>query len=52
MKLRIVGASALLWSFAVNSYAVPSVPEIDGTLSLQAIGLLAGVIFLMKKKKQ
>ena len=51
MKLNMILASMLLWSYANISLAGPKVPEIDGTLSLQAIALLSGVLFLMKRKK-
>lgn len=52
MKIRTISAIALLLSYAGSTFASASfAPEIDGALSLQAVGLLAGVLFLMKRKK-
>jgi len=51
MKLRTIISIALLYSFVGDTFAGTPVPEIDGTLSIQAIGLLAGAVFLMKKRK-
>jgi hypothetical protein len=44
-----IAAMALLWSGASAAWA--SVPEIDGGLSLQAIALTGGVLYLLRKKK-
>ena len=53
MHLKSIGATALLWVYAAGSFAVPiaRAPEIDGALSMQVIGLLAGVVYLMKRNK-
>ncbi len=51
MKIKTISAIALLLSYAGNTFAsLAFAPEIDGALSLQAVGLLAGVLFLMKRK--
>ncbi|MRD46639.1 hypothetical protein [Caenimonas koreensis] len=34
-----------------HAFAVSSVPEIDGALSLQAIALMGGLVYLLKRKK-
>lgn len=52
--MKFVGAVALLWSFAGLALAVqlpPGAPEIDGALAIQAISLLGGVLYLLKRKK-
>ncbi|EAU55719.1 hypothetical protein [Mariprofundus ferrooxydans] len=53
MKLNMIFATALLCLYTSTAWALipPTAPEIDGGLSLQAIGLLAGVLMLMKPKK-
>ena len=49
MHLKTHLAWVLLYGYA--GFAWASIPEIDGALSIQAIGLLTGVLFLMKRKK-
>ena len=50
--MKFIGAVALLWSFSGLALAVNlGVPEIDGALAIQAISLLGGVLYLLKRKK-
>ena len=51
MYLKLLYASALLFSYSGLSWGPPGIPEIDGGLSIQALALVAGVVFLMKRKK-
>lgn len=60
MKMKFISAIALLWSICdlalaqncvhSSSWQCP-VPEIDGALSIQAVSLLVGVLYLLKRKK-
>ena len=49
MHLKTHLAWVLLYGYA--GFAWASIPEIDGGLSIQALALVAGVVFLMKRKK-
>lgn len=55
MKTRFLIAVAMLWSISSLALARPGeplgVPEIDGALSIQALSLLGGVLYLLKRKK-
>jgi hypothetical protein len=51
MKLKFVTAIAVLWSISGLALASDPVPEIDGALSIQALSLLGGVLYLLKRKK-
>lgn len=52
MKTKLFSAFAILLMFADAAMAAPiSIPEIDGALSLQAITLLVGVAYLLKRRK-
>lgn len=49
MNMRFVAAIALLW--ACSGLAFASVPEIDGSLSIQALAFISGALMLLKRKK-
>ncbi len=55
MNLKLVGTIMLQWAVSGQSFAqethIMRAPEIDGAISLQVIALLAGILFLMKRKK-
>ena len=52
MKTKLFSAFASLLLLTENVFAgVSLVPEIDGALSLQAITLLVGVAYLLKRRK-
>jgi len=55
MVNKILTAAALICIAALvptQAFAfVTSVPEIDGALSLQAIALMGGLVYLLKRKK-
>ena len=50
MDMKFTIAVALLWSFSGIAGAAAG-PEIDGALSIQALSLLGGVLYLLKRKK-
>ncbi len=49
MPIRFAVLVAMLWSY--SGLALAAVPEIDGALSIQALSLLGGVLYLLKRKK-
>ena len=51
MKVKFLTAVLLLWSYSGLALASAPVPEIDGSMSIQALSLLCGVMYLLKRKK-
>ena len=51
MPIRLALLTAVLWSVSGSAFAAVPVPEIDGALSLQAIALMGGLVYLFKRKK-
>ncbi|MBC7604990.1 MAG: hypothetical protein H7255_20325 [Ramlibacter sp.] len=54
MVNKILTAAALICIAALvptQAFAATPVPEIDGALSLQAIALMGGLVYLLKRKK-
>lgn len=52
MKIKYATTISLLLLYSSSTFAaVPSVPEIDGALSIQALSLLGGVLYLLRRKK-
>jgi hypothetical protein len=58
--IATAAVAAVLWSFSGLVFAINcdhsdswkcDTPEIDGALSVQALGLLGGVLYLLKRKK-
>lgn len=51
MKIKFFSGVVLLWSISGLALAAVPVPEIDGALAIQALSLLGGVVYLLKRKK-
>ena len=51
MPIRLALLVAALWSLSSSAFAALAVPEIDGALSIQAIALMGGLVYLLKRKK-
>ena len=52
MPTKALVAAALLAFSGLASAAILAVaPEIDGALSIQAIALMGGLVYLLKRKK-
>ena len=52
MPIRLTLLVAALWSMSSPAFAlIAAVPEIDGALSIQAIALMGGLVYLLKRKK-
>ncbi len=49
---RAIGIAIMLVSVAGLSFAGLSVPEIDGTSGMAAVGLLAGGLLVLRSRKK
>ena len=53
LKKTLTVAALLTYAGFASAHAVvvAAVPEIDGALSIQAIALMGGLVYLLKRKK-